>query len=83
MERMSMDTVDIQHLQIHAPGIRALHHPTVLNIALLTFQLTQQTVHLTLHAIWLMVTVIAAVQLTQHIKYSVVHVSNIFCGKLV
>jgi hypothetical protein len=71
MERMSMDTVDIQHLQIHAPGIRALHHPTVLNIALLTFQLTQQTVHLTLHAIWLMVTVIVIARQTLHTRYSV------------
>ena len=66
-----MDTVDIQHLQIHAPGIRALHHPTVLNIALLTFQLTQQTVHLTLHAIWLMVTVIVIARQTLHTRYSV------------
>jgi hypothetical protein len=75
MERMSMDTVDIQLLLIHVLGMYVLVK-AVLNIFLPTFQLTQLTVQQVQPAIWRTATAIAIAQLQLHIGYIVVHVSN-------
>jgi hypothetical protein len=75
MEHMSMDTVDIQHLQIHVLGMYVLVK-AVLNIFSPTFQLTQPTVQQVQPAMQRTATAIVVVQLQLHIGGIVVHVSD-------